>query len=401
MHEKKIVFITEDIFGDSVGGVEQHIFNISKELSLSGFDITIIALQASNQDKRIEKVINIDACSIKLINIKKKNLFYDLIKKLESKFTGNLGFLAALLGKLLPNIHFKTLIKEVKKLKPDIVHQHDYLANIIASKKLSKIYPIVFTNHTGQYLFLEKTIIGRMIQKQLISHYKTIIGPSRELTPNNNNSIFIPNGVDTNLFNGERYIKYSNKIVFICPRRWAPTKGIKFLAEAIVALPENIRDKCIFLFAGSDSNDYPKYAEEVEKILQSTSSDCCKLLGNLNQNQLKDAFLHSDVVIIPSLMEATSLAAMEGMSCGLPVLSTNVGGMPDVVINKDLGWLVEPKNPIPIKDVIIDIANKKYNLEKMGSLSKAFVNQNRSWEEIAKRVKNIYVDILIREEVIK
>ena len=121
--------------------------------------------------------------------------------------------------KLLPNLYYQFIINEVNKINPEIIHQHDYLSSIIASKMLSKYKKVIFTNHTGQYLYLEKNFLSRLLQKYLIRHFKFIIAPSIELSLLKN-SKFISNGVDIYFFNGK---KTNNKKLFLCARRWAPT----------------------------------------------------------------------------------------------------------------------------------------------------------------------------------
>ena len=395
----KIAFITEDIFGESVGGVEYHIYNMSQELAKLDNEIFIFSLLIGSKSSYEKKLIfdNQKNSKIWLVKIIKKNFLFGLLKILNQKAKGSFGMAIGLLSKLLPNIYYKTLVNEVKKLDPEIVHQHDYLANIVTSKILSKKYPVIFTNHTGQYLYLEKSTIGRYIQKFLIKHFKTIIGPSRELTPNTKNSHYVSNGVDINFFKGKKNKKLDKKFVFICARRWAPTKGIKYLAEAMSQLSEKAQSSSLFLFAGSDSDDYIWYKDEIIKKLNKLPSHLYKLLGNLNQEELRDVFLSSDVTIIPSVMEATSLAAMEGMACGLPVISTNVGGMPEIITHNSTGWLVNSKNSKEIVSIIEKIVDEKYDLFKMGESANQYVNQNKSWQSIAIKVEKIYKDSLQHE----
>lgn len=388
----KIVFLTEDIFGESVGGVEFHIYNISKELAKIKNEIFIISLLIGKKSDYSKKLIFTSKNNSKvwLIKITKKSFFFHSLEFLNKRISGVVGMIIGLISKIIPNFFYKSLINEVNKLKPDLVHQHDYLANIVASKKLSKIYPIIFTNHTGQYLYLEKFFLGRVLQKYLIKHYKYIIGPSNELTPKRPNAIYISNGVDVNFFNGKKIKKEIEKTIFICPRRWAPTKGIIYLADAILKLDDNTRSKSLFLFAGSESNDYLWYKDQVLKKLNKLPENTFKLLGNLDQEELKKNYLSSDVVLIPSLMEATSLAAMEAMSCGLPVLSTNVGGMPEIITNGKTGWLVEKENSTQLASLIKNIINNEFNILKLGENAKKFVHENKSWEKIAKETNKIY-----------
>lgn len=388
----KVVFLTEDIFGESVGGVEFHIFNISRELAKIKNEIFIISLLIGKKSDYSKELIFTSENNTKvwLIKITKKSFLFYFLNFLNKRVSGVIGMLIGLISKIIPNIFYKSLINEVNIINPDLIHQHDYLANILASKKLSKRYPIIFTNHTGQYLYLEKFFLGRILQKYLIKHYSYIIGPSNELTPKQSNATYISNGVDINFFDGKKIKKEIEKTIFICPRRWAPTKGIIYLADAILKLDDNLKSKSLFLFAGSESNDYLWYKDKVLKKLNKLPPNTFKLLGNLSQEELRQYYLSSDVVIIPSLMEATSLAAMEAMSCSLPVISTDVGGMPEIVSEGYTGWLLEKENSSKLASLIKNIINNEFNILKMGENAKKFVQENKSWEKIAKEINKIY-----------
>lgn len=390
----KIVFISEDNFLDSFGGLEQHIFYLSKELVKKKCKIYIISLQTNTKDSYSKKKIKINGqkSNIWLIKIKKKNLLHKFLNNLKKTYKNKFVILLELVLKLLPNLYYQLIISEVNKINPQIIHQHDYLSSIIASKMLSKYKKVIFTNHTGQYLYLEKNFLSRLLQKYLIRHFKYIIAPSIELKPKTKNSKFISNGVDTNFFNGKKK-KNNKKIIFLCARRWAPTKGIIYLAKAISKLDKNVLDKCLFLFAGNKSDDYISYKKQILKILKEIPKKNYKLLGNLSHRMLKKFYLLADASILPSVMEATSLSALESMSCGTPVLSTNVGGMPSIIKNNSTGWLIESKNPIILKKKIEELVYKRSSFSKIGKNSKKIVHKKYSWSKISNEVFKIYKNI--------
>ena len=129
-------------------------------------------MKIGDVNKRTEETLFFGSTEIRVIKIVRKIWFLRTFNFLERKIPGKLGLLVALIGKLLPNLFCRELLREVRSLRPDLVHQHDYLANLIASKCLSDSIPVVFTNHTGQYLFLEKFRLTRKLQRYFLSHYQ-------------------------------------------------------------------------------------------------------------------------------------------------------------------------------------------------------------------------------------
>jgi glycosyltransferase involved in cell wall biosynthesis len=98
------------------------------------------------------------------------------------------------------------------------------------------------------------------------------------------------------------------------------------------------------------------------------------------------------IAVFPSLMEATSVAALEAMSCGLPVAASNVGGLPEIV-DETVGTLFEPADPS-------DLAARVVALLRRPDLPEAKVRARQrvvtSWsnERLAKQHIEIYQTLL-------
>jgi len=395
----KICFLSVFNFGSNIGGVENHIFFLSNELKKLGNEIIIF--QPIEEEKYLEEIKFYN--QIKVIYIPVKT---PAIVKYLSKFNGNklIGFFTAFLNKAKYILEYKRIANKILEYNCDIVHQHDFISNIFTTKYLNKRkVKTVLTNHTGEYLFFQKNFFGRLLLKYFLSHYKFIIGPSKELTPikYNKNSYTIYNGVNLEIFYElskerkefirEKYHISPDDFVILCPRRWAPTKGVIYLVESIVNYdyPENFK----FLFAGSNYDGYPKYANKINQIIQkSEKKNQIIKLGNLSIEEMQEVYNIADIVIIPSLMEAVSLSAVEAMATGTPVISTNVGGMPELIENEVNGLLINPKSSKEIYEAIMKLTDKKlYEFIRNNSLHTA---KNFSWAFIAKKTNNLYKEIL-------
>jgi colanic acid/amylovoran biosynthesis glycosyltransferase len=91
-----------------------------------------------------------------------------------------------------------------------------------------------------------------------------------------------------------------------------------------------------------------------------------KFLGQQSQNEVKSAMLNSDIFCVPSKMEALGVANIEAMEVGLPVVSTNVGGIPEVLDYGNCGFLAQPNNPSDLSQKIKQcIEDKSLRLEKV------------------------------------
>ena len=101
-----------------------------------------------------------------------------------------------------------------------------------------------------------------------------------------------------------------------------------------------------------------------------------------------------DLAVIPSLMEATSVAALEAMACELPVVASDVGGLPEIV-NEEVGGLFEPGNPQALAGAVLQLLEEG-NLREKGGVARKRVVERWSNDRLAERHLEIYSDLLNR-----
>lgn len=390
----KIAFLSTQNFINDFGGVSQHIKNLYDQFHLNGVSITIFQPIDKTHIANLDMPIGYNVIFIPIGN--------KLFNFLESFFKNILnGVISAFIEKAKFLIYRKKIANIILASDCEIIHQHDFIANIFSTKIISKHKKVILTNHTGEYLLFNKYLITKIFLGRMISHYAAIIGPSKELTPYEftNKCYTIYNGADLKYyyslnFNDKEQLKLScgfsqNDFLVFCPRRWAPTKGVKYLIQSIAQLdyPSEIK----FIFAGSDYDHFPKYREELFKIINENSDKFRNslFLGNLNNREMRTYYQISNVSILPSLMEAVSLAAVESMACGCPVIATSVGGMPELINNNVNGLLIEPKSIISIRNSILSLFNNTY---LYNDIMKESINTSRNfdWSNIAQQTLKVY-----------
>ena len=399
----RVVFLTTHEAGISVGGVEQHVGNLSAALVRRGVEVWVVVPRFG----RVRAARNREERGVHIEELTYPTKLLPLFSWLDRHAGGGIRLAFGLLAKLKYNMIGKRVALDVMASSPDIVHQHDFLAGLRASRIMSRHVPVILTNHTGEYLLLRRTAVGRRLLSQSLAYFRFVIGPSQELTPPMSNASYIANGVDLGFFQiagtDAREVARnalgvpSQQVVMLCPRRWAPTKGVLYLAEAIAALPDDVARRCTFIFAGSANDGYPVYRQQVYGALGRVHGTDVRVLGDLDQKQLRDVYYATDVTVIPSLLEATSLAALESLACGIPVLATNVGGLPDIVEEGKNGWLVPAADPTALSARIVSLVRSSDFIADARTVARASVEARFGWDTVAEKVLSVYEHLLERK----
>ena len=394
----RLALISAFVFDTTVGGVENHIRFLAKELQARGHKIAIFK-PIWGGDAPLIPSRTVDGLTIYYIRIGRKWVDFQ-----RWSGSGFLGYAFALCEKLSFLLATGALAKAVEEWNPEIVWQHDFFSSWLAARRLSHQYPVVLTNHQGQYLIFAKSKIGRLILNRLLAAYAAIIGPSAELTPAFAvNATTIHNGVDISYFkaadvNAREKLRESlygvqdEQFIVFCPRRWAPNKGVAYFARALKSVETRCGpNSCVFVFAGNAGALYPRYRQEVEEALIGVKSRKI-YLGDVDAYEMLYHYQASDLVVIPSILEAVSLSALEAMACGVAVLATNVGGMPEIISDGRTGYLVPAKDSSALAERLVDIVRDS----RRGAIADAgrnFVRSNYSWCKIADLTEEVLLTV--------
>jgi glycosyltransferase involved in cell wall biosynthesis len=152
--------------------------------------------------------------------------------------------------------------------------------------------------------------------------------------------------------------------VFSCARL-NPAKGFSVLLNSI-ALVNRSGLKARLTIAGEDDEGGTGYRKEIERLINELGlKDCVSLLGSVSEERVKHELEQAHVFVLASFEEPLGVAIMEAMSMEVPVISTNAGGVPDLLAN-DHGILVPPGDALALAEAISSIG---LNQEKAKALS--------------------------------
>lgn len=167
--------------------------------------------------------------------------------------------------------------------------------------------------------------------------------------------------------------------------RLSGEKGIKFLAESLVKAPKNL---CVKV-AGQG----PDY-EEVKAFIEDNDINM-ELLGSLNKSALSDAIKGCSLVVIPSQWyEGFPMVILDAYSHGKPVLISNIGGLPELVISGKTGEIFELGNINSLRDKLINLMEDQEKLSIMGANAYHKFKNEYSSENNLLRVNELYDDAI-------
>ena len=129
------------------------------------------------------------------------------------------------------------------------------------------------------------------------------------------------------------------------------------------------------------------YQGEIEK-------DGIEVIGQLSKNDVCPVLQSSDVVLIPSMFEGLPNAAMEAAAAGAALIGSRVGGIPEVIIEGETGFIVERKDENALADRMIQLIDNKERANAMGAAGRAYMESRFDNAQFARGYMTLYENIL-------
>lgn len=169
-----------------------------------------------------------------------------------------------------------------------------------------------------------------------------------------------------------------------------PVKGVSYLLDAIPAIVSEI-PSARFLFLGGGAKERPALRAKARAL---------RIEGFVSfMGHRKDVVRYyevMDISVLTSLSEGLSITLLESMSHGIPVVATNVGGNPEVVVDGQTGYLVPPKNANSLADRIIHLLRDPGLRIRMGEEGRRRVERDFRLRDVADRYLDLYRNVIQR-----
>ncbi len=177
--------------------------------------------------------------------------------------------------------------------------------------------------------------------------------------------------------------------------RIEPLKGIDMLMYAmkIVMKKNPWIPVCLCVVGGDISqppNAWPSTLRSLDAIRHLLHmSATVTFVGKQKQEELPYYYNASDMVVMPSHYESFGMSALEAMSCGVPVITTNAAGVSSLIDEKHSSLITSVNNPLLLATQIEDLLHEPKKREQMGQEIRQNV-LDLSWDQIARNVSTVY-----------
>ena len=380
--------ITTDYFYPHIGGgVEKVVLELSKNFIKNNDEVHIVTFNTTNS-KKFEIYEGIKIHRINTINLTK--------------------FIGAQIS-MSPSAIYK-IYQLIKEINPDIINIHNRfyfttLCTILLKRFIHK--PIIITLHLGEMKF------GNFFLRTLINLYeKTIV---RYILKNSDhviavsdgvkNHIFtlskslditvIPNGVDLDEFKAKPIDKLDSDLCMVTfIGRLIQNKGIQYVIQAapsIITSNNNIRFQIV--------GEGPLKEKMLKLVDELNLTDYFSFLGWVPS--VREILHQTDIFIRPSITEGMPLTILEAMASQLPVIASNVAGVPELINDFNTGLLIDVGDINSLSEKIILLSMDPTLRYYIGKNARKYVENNYNWELTSRNNLDLFKKILCEYVIVK
>ena len=229
------------------------------------------------------------------------------------------------------------------------------------------------------------------MQKKVAPQLNRIVCPSNqskadvieELKVNEENVDVVLNGIDLDSFNRDERVEQKPYRIITTASADVPLKGLKFLIEAMTEIIEEIPEAHLMVLGrAKEKGDIAK------QISRLNLEEKISFRSGLSQSEVVSLYSSSHICVIPSLYEGFGFGAGEAMACGLPLISTQSGGLKEVIGQEAV--IIEAASSEAIVKAVKDLFSNK---EKQLALSRAGrkrMEKEFNWMKAAEAYEKIY-----------
>jgi len=192
----------------------------------------------------------------------------------------------------------------------------------------------------------------------------------------------VPNGINLDYFYPMNGVKRADHQILVTNSADTPLKGLRYLLEAVAEIRREREIRLVVI-------GKPKTDGVIERLVAELSlGDTVRFTGRISHEEFARYYAEATMAVIPSLYEGFGMPAGEAMACGVPVISTTGGALPEVI--GDAGILVPPADKSALREAILALLSDPERRRRLGEAGLARVKSSLTWRHAAQKTVEVY-----------
>jgi len=367
-----------------IGGLQKYINTLKIGLENLGHSVDVIALNSFSPEE-MKKLRN-------HFSEEFKQFFLNRYGSFNEKILHNISKLSS----------YYMMLKNFDLSQYDIIHAQDrYTANVLGMLNQSFQKPLLFTPHGFmtqnrlKFNLIEEGSVEQNYFWAIDSHaiknanqvivlcdiFRPILG---NLGAADNKITTVHTGIDFGVGNFQK--KSRNKTVITCIARLRPRKGHKYLFEALALIKNKLKNVEVRIVGDGEMR------KDLEKQVKQLRLKNINFLGS--RNDIPKLLSESDIFVLPTTSDTLPLSIIEAMFSNQAILTTNCGGIPEIIEDNYSGIIVEPANYKQLADKLFLLLQKKSLREELAQNAYAYAQRHLTVNKMVRKIEEVYQSLL-------
>jgi glycosyltransferase involved in cell wall biosynthesis len=304
---------------------------------------------------------------------------------------------------------YEWMLKSVDISQYDIIHAQDrFSANVMCQLNEAAQKPLLFTPHGFmtntrlKFNLIEKGSVEEAyflaIDRQAVQSSTHIINLCEYFRPllyrlgaEESKLTTVYTGINFEIDHLEKSKNTSGKTIITCISRLRPRKGHKYLFQALSLIRNKLSNVEIWIVGEGSMR------EELERQCQDLQLGNVHFLGK--RKDIPEILKQSDIFVLPTTSDTLPLSIIEAMLARQAIVTTNCGGIPEIIQDNHSGLIAEPGNPHQLAEKLTILMDDSVLRNSLAQNAKCFAEQHLTVANMAGKIEEVYQSFLHRGEM--
>lgn len=297
-------------------------------------------------------------------------------------------------------LNFPFIKNIIKKIKPDIVNTH-YASGYGTLSRLLNFTPTLLSvwgsdvfDFPYQSKFKKSILVKNLKSSTEIASTSYVMKKQTQKFVADKKINITPFGINLNKFKIVDKKTKKETINIGTIKTLTEKYGIKYLIKAVKILLDRLYEEDLLELKTQIRLTIIGEGKQKEDLINLSKkldiSSITTFVGLIPHKKVPEYLNSFDIFCVPSLQESFGVSAIEASACGLPVIASDVGGLPEVIEDKVTGYIVPSKDAKKLADKLYNLVINKEKRENLGEKGRKRVEELYNWNKNVDKMEEIY-----------